>query len=70
MSQDTKEKIMTLYNETSLDKQKVREVIKPYLIANKNIPKIRNILKNICFDLGYKEKMVKIENSNLCPCEH
>ena len=43
-----------------MEKQKVIDKIIPYLKVNKDNVKIRNILKNICFDLGYEEKELKL----------
>ena len=43
-----------------IEKQKVLDVIIPYLKQNTKDEKIRNILKNICFDLGYEEKELKL----------
>ena len=46
--------------DTHIEKQKVIDVIIPYLKQNMKDEKIRNILKNICFDLGYEEKELKL----------
>ena len=43
-----------------IEKQKVLDKIIPYLKVNKDNVKIKNILKNICFDLGYEEKELKL----------
>lgn len=39
-----------------LSKQRVKEAIIPYLLQNKDDSRIKNILKNICYDLDYKEE--------------